>query len=283
MKTVKEVSELTGVSIRTLRYYDEIGLLKPTTVTAAGYRLYDYPALERLQQVLFLRELEIPLDGIAAILDDPHYDRRQALLKQKALLEQKCRRLNGIVELITDVIEGGGDLDFSAFSEEDTQKILDHILGVHSEDSLHAIRHAFGSTEAFKDAVAGQLEEGSAHYDHLYGGRKKAVEAILRPPLSPEEVQDIKEENDETFRLFAAARSAGDEAMARQAVARYAATCKRMLGLDNARYLLLKIAEDYLERRTSPELIQATEHTYGRGITRYIGLAIRQYYGVAPQ
>ena len=66
-KTVKAVSEITGVSIRTLRYYDEIGLLKPTELTEAGYRLYDSGALEKLQEIMFFRELEIPLI-VAAML-----------------------------------------------------------------------------------------------------------------------------------------------------------------------------------------------------------------------
>ena len=71
MKTVKDVSRITKVSIRTLRYYDEIGLLKPTELTDAGYRLYDNRALERLQEIMFFRELEIPLEDIKNIMDHP--------------------------------------------------------------------------------------------------------------------------------------------------------------------------------------------------------------------
>ena len=69
MKTVKEVSRLTGVSIRTLHHYDAIGLLKPTQVTEAGYRLYDDAALQRLQNILLFRELQFPLKEIKAFLD----------------------------------------------------------------------------------------------------------------------------------------------------------------------------------------------------------------------
>lgn len=105
MKTVKEVSEITGVSIRTLRYYDEIGLLKPAAMTEAGYRLYDNRTIERLQEILFFRELEIPLADIRRILDNPDYDREQVLRTQKSLLERKRNRLNGIIELITDVMK----------------------------------------------------------------------------------------------------------------------------------------------------------------------------------
>ena len=86
MKTVKDVSEITGVSIRTLRYYDEIGLLKPTELTKAGYRLYDNKALEKLQEIMFFRELEIPLIDIKKIMDNPNYDKEQALLAQKSSL-----------------------------------------------------------------------------------------------------------------------------------------------------------------------------------------------------
>ena len=97
MKTVKEVSMITGVSIRTLSYYDEIGLLKPTELTETGYRLYDNKALEKLQEILFFKELEIPLIDIKKIMDAPNYDKEQILITQKALLEQKRNRLNGII------------------------------------------------------------------------------------------------------------------------------------------------------------------------------------------
>lgn len=74
MKTVKDVSKITGVSIRTLRYYDEIGLLNPTELTEAGYRLYDNKALEKLQEIMFFRELDIPLIDIKKIMENSNYD-----------------------------------------------------------------------------------------------------------------------------------------------------------------------------------------------------------------
>lgn len=81
MMTVKEVSRLTGISIRTLQYYDKLGLL-PAMRTGSGYRLYDDAALERLQQILLFRELEFPLRDIRTILDNPNFDRRKALSQQ---------------------------------------------------------------------------------------------------------------------------------------------------------------------------------------------------------
>ena len=77
MRTVKEISDLTGISVRTLHYYDEIGLLKPTEKSEARYRLYDDKALETLQQILFFREFDIPLKEIKTIMENPALDRSQ--------------------------------------------------------------------------------------------------------------------------------------------------------------------------------------------------------------
>ena len=97
MRTVSQVSELTGVSVRTLHHYDAIGLLKPTRVTEAGYRLYDDTALERLHTILLFRELDFALEEIRQILDTPGFDPMKALEKQIALLEEKQARLEAVI------------------------------------------------------------------------------------------------------------------------------------------------------------------------------------------
>ena len=99
MRTVHEVSKLTGVSIRTLHYYDRIGILHPTETTLSGYRLYDDTALERLQCILLFRELQFPLKEIKRILDSPNFDRNRALDQQIALLELRMERLGDLIDL----------------------------------------------------------------------------------------------------------------------------------------------------------------------------------------
>ena len=99
MKTVNEISKITGVSVRTLHHYDSIGLLKPTKVTEAGYRLYDDTALKRLQQILLFRELEFPLKDIRDILESPRFDRAKALEQQIALLELKKEHIENLLDL----------------------------------------------------------------------------------------------------------------------------------------------------------------------------------------
>ena len=124
MMTVKEVSNLTGVSIRTLQYYDKIGLLHPAHRTQAGYRLYDDTALERLQQILLFRELEFSLEDIRKILKNPEFDREKALEQQITLLTLKKQHLEKLIALAEKIRTTGGNvMDFNAF---DTQKIREY-------------------------------------------------------------------------------------------------------------------------------------------------------------
>ena len=108
MKTVKEVSRLTGVSVRTLHHYDAIGLLSPTKVTEAGYRLYDDRAMERLCLIIVWRELGFSLKEIREILDSPDFDRDRALEQQVALLEAQREYLQHRIEFARAMIQTGG-------------------------------------------------------------------------------------------------------------------------------------------------------------------------------
>ena len=121
MMTVNEVSKLTGVSIRTLQYYDTIGLLKPSEYTESGYRLYDDTALERLQQILLFKELEFPLKEIKEIIDAPNFDKNKALEQQIELLTMKKEHLENLINFARGIKWlGVRKMDFSVF---DTKKI----------------------------------------------------------------------------------------------------------------------------------------------------------------
>ena len=123
MMTVREVSKLTGVSVRTLHYYDEIGLLPAAELTEAGYRLYGEEELGRLQEILLFRELEFPLKDIRRILASPNYDRDRALQQQIELLELKKERMEGLIAFAKEVRKKGEhDMDFKAFDNEKLQR-----------------------------------------------------------------------------------------------------------------------------------------------------------------
>ncbi len=140
MMTVKEVSRRTGVSIRTLQYYDRIGLLKATAHTEARYRLYDDAALERLQQILLFRELEFPLKDIQEILESPDFDRKKALEQQIRLLELKKEHIENLITLARGIkLVGGNYMDFSAF---DSRKL---------DDYAREAKASWGRTGAYRE------------------------------------------------------------------------------------------------------------------------------------
>jgi DNA-binding transcriptional MerR regulator len=140
MMTVHEVSSLTGVSIRTLQYYDRIGLLHPTEYTGAGYRLYDDAALETLQQILLFRELEFPLKDIKKIIESPDFDRSKALSQQIELLKLKKEHIENLIDLAMKIKKTGvRELAFDAF---DTGKI---------DEYAAQAKASWGKTDAYKE------------------------------------------------------------------------------------------------------------------------------------
>ena len=115
MKTVNEVSKLTGLSVRTLQYYDNIGLLKPSEYTDAGYRLYGDKELEILQQIMLLRELDFSLKDIKVILENPDFDRSAAMTQHIQLLTLRKERLEKLIRLAQKIRDGGNKMDYKIF------------------------------------------------------------------------------------------------------------------------------------------------------------------------
>ena len=101
MKTVSQITQLTGISARTLQYYDEIDLLKPSELTHTGYRLYDDNALQKLQQILFFKELGFKLKEINEFLGQPDFDKIAAFKKQKELFLLKRNRTDRLIQLLS--------------------------------------------------------------------------------------------------------------------------------------------------------------------------------------
>ena len=156
MMTVHEVSRLTGISIRTLQYYDKIGLLAPDKVTEAGYRLYDERGLEKLQQILLFRELEFPLGDIREIVNSPGFERKKALSQQIELLLLKKEHIESLIELARKTLETGeSSMNFDVFN---TDKLKDYAAQA---------KASWGETTAYRE-----FEQKSL-------GRSKEEEASL--------------------------------------------------------------------------------------------------------
>ena len=189
MKTVQQVSKLTGVSVRTLHHYDNIGLLKPTKVTEAGYRLYDEAALQKLQTILFFRELEFPLKQIKSFLDDPGFDSRKALDDQIRLLEMRAEQLEKLISHARQIQKTGViTMDFSVFDK--------------SKQEAYAAeaKKRWGKTEAYKEfeeKTAGQTrEQQNAAGEGLMAIFAQMGTIRTTDPGAPEAQQKVKELQD---------------------------------------------------------------------------------------
>ncbi len=161
--TVKQVSELTGVSVRTLQYYDDIGLLSPSERTEAGYRLYEEEQLATLQEILLFRELEFPLKEIKAILDSSAYDKEKALQQQVELLTLKKERLEGLIHLAEELRAGStGQAESTGESRERTKRPTErsHTMDFKAfdksklEEYAKRAREQYSDTDAYKEYEA---------------------------------------------------------------------------------------------------------------------------------
>ncbi|MTI58165.1 MerR family transcriptional regulator [Geosporobacter ferrireducens] len=275
MRTVKEVSEITGISIRTLRYYDEIGLLKPTMLTEANYRLYDDETLEKLQQILFFRELEIPLSDIKSILENPNFDKIQLLGTQKFLLELKRNRLNGIIDLITNIMNGISTTNFEVFADDDIQKMIEQAIKRISEDDPPEQLNRFGSIEKYGEYVATVLKNEYIANGMIkgYGSQEKAMQAFISGVWDK---TSRKEDEEKIYRQIIEAKNTKDEALEKQAIKMLEEHWKNIAKREDVRSALLKIADVYLQ---NDELISETDNRWGKGSSKFIGQAIQRYFG----
>lgn len=192
MRTISQVAELTGISIRTLQYYDKIGLLKPSELTQSGYRLYDDEALQKLQQILFFKELGFKLKEIREILQKLDFDRIAAFKRQKELLLLKRNRTDRLIQLLSRLEKGEQCMSFKEFDLSDyihaledfksnqTEEVIRHwgsienfdlfiqkIKNDESEVAKLAIKQ-FGSVEKYTEAIKHNLEHFSEIMDNWY-------------------------------------------------------------------------------------------------------------------
>jgi MerR family transcriptional regulator, thiopeptide resistance regulator len=190
---VKEVAQIAGVSVRTLHHYDEIGLLTPRGRTDAGYRLYDDDDLLRLQQILIGRELGLPLEKIRSLLDDPGFDRKQALLAQREQLQQKVKQTDAMLRAVDAAL---ALLD--APPEGDTMDLKQIFDGFDPSKYEAEAEQRWGDTDAYKESMKRTKSYDKEDWQRcaveqggVYGDAFKALQAGKSP--DDPEVMDIAE------------------------------------------------------------------------------------------
>ena len=176
MRTVKQVSDLTGISVRMLHYYDEIGLLKPTLTTEAKYRLYDDEALETLQQILFFKELDIPLKEVKKLIDNPRFDRSKVLENQKKLLILKRNRLNDLIKLINRTIKGEREMSFKEFDMSEYFNVLEEFKK--DEDKIIKVYGSMDKYDEMIEKIRSKEDEIADMAIKEYGSIEKYAKAV---------------------------------------------------------------------------------------------------------
>lgn len=156
---INEVAKLTGVTVRTLHYYDEIGLLTPSEITESGYRLYDETSLADLQQILFFRELDFPLADIRKIMANPKYDREEALCRQKELLLKKRKRLDELIRLLDDTLKGDGTMSFKEFDMSGIEKA--------KREYAAEVQERWGDTPAYAESAKRTASYGKEDWENI--------------------------------------------------------------------------------------------------------------------
>ncbi|HBE84218.1 MAG TPA: MerR family transcriptional regulator [Lachnoclostridium sp.] len=193
MKTISQVAELTGISTRTLQYYDEIGLLKPSELTPSGYRLYSDEVLQKLQQILFFKELDFKLKEINEILQKPEFDKIEAFRKQKKLLCLKRDRINKLIELLERLEKGEPCMSFKEFDLSEYIEALEQFKNQKADD---VIKH-WGSIENF-DQLIQKIKDDESNVAKLaikqFGSIEKYTEAMK---YNLEHFSDLMEQSKE--------------------------------------------------------------------------------------
>lgn len=281
MRTVKEISDLTGISVRTLHYYDEIGLLKPTEKSDAGYRLYDDKALETLQQILFFREFDISLKEIKAVLDNPALERNQILQVQRKMLVTKKERMERLIASIDDILKGENKMDFTIFTKTEVEEMFQTMLEHMPENMRNIAIKEFGSIEQWKkhymEVVSSEeMQKGYAKVVEWYGGKDKFL-SVARTPVSKEVAESYNKRIEAILQKLIAKQNCDiDSFEVKELVGEYDFVMKQLAQIKEEKGFMMAQAQYYRNEQIKPMI----DEKYGEGASDFFAQAIENYYKV---
>ena len=281
MRTVKEISDLTGISVRTLHYYDEIGLLKPTEKCDAGYRLYDDKALETLQQILFFREFDISLKEIKAVLDNPALERNQILQVQRKMLVTKKERMERLIASIDDILKGENKMDFTIFTKTEVEEMFQTMLEHMPENMRNIAIKEFGSIEQWKkhymEVVSSEeMQKGYAKVVEWYGGKDKFL-SVARTPVSKEVAESYNKRIEAILQKLIAKQNCDiDSFEVKELVGEYGFVMKQLAQIKEEKGFMMAQTQYYRNEQIKPMI----DEKYGEGASDFFAQAIENYYKV---
>lgn len=279
MMTIKEMSELTGVSARALRYYDEIGLFHPNGRSEAGYRLYDEKELEVLRQILYFRELDIPLRTIKEIIENPALDRKSILQTQKKMLISEKERLERLIDSIDVALKGANTMDFTVFNKEESSKMFSAMLEHMPNEIRDTAIKEFGSVEEWRahylNAVSSEeVQKQYAKIVEWYGGKEAYFDTVMNP-LSEDVRKSYKRRIDKVLDNLSKKQTQDINSFEiRELIGEYGFVLKQLLQMKDEKNMMLAQAETYLDVRVAA----VTDERYGDGFSDFLNRAIIAFY-----
>ena len=282
MMTIKEMSRLTGVSARALRYYDEIGLFHPTGKSEAGYRLYDEDALAVLQQILYFRELGTPLKTIKEIIENPALDRNHVLSSQKKMLVKEKERLERMIASIDDALKGADTMDFTVFSREESTELFNSLFDNMPAAMRDTAIQEFGSAEKWKEhyleAVSSEkVQKQYAKIVEWYGGKDAYTESV-KHPLSEEIRLSYRRRIDHILYKLSEKKEQDENSFeVRALIGEYGFVMKQLMQLKDEKEIMLSQARQYLDKKTKV----LVDNQYGEDFAAFLNRAIIAFYGRA--
>ncbi len=279
MRTVKEISNITGISVRTLHYYDEIGLLKPTDKSDAGYRLYDDKALEQLQQILFFREFDIPLKEIKAVMENSVLGRNHILRMQRKMLRAKIERMENLVASIDDILKGDNKMDFAIFNKTEMDEMFQAMTEHMPEEMKQKALDEFGGLEKWREHYIKAIssDDMQKRYRKMlewFGGKENYL-ATVNNPISKEVVSSYQKRMDAILEKLAGKRKCSvDSFEVKEIIGEYSFVIKQLYQLQDESEMMLSLAKTY--RRE--EVKKATDEKYGNGVAQFFIQAIEAFY-----
>ncbi|MBU3227776.1 MerR family transcriptional regulator [Clostridium algidicarnis] len=290
MKTIKQVSDLTGISVRMLHYYDKIGLLKPSKFTDAGYRLYDDEALKTLQQILFFKELDIPLKEVKEIMASAHFDKMQALKSHEKLLILKRNRLNGLIELVNKTLKGENTMSFKEFDMSEYYNALEEFKTEHK----NIIIKSYGSMDKYDEFIEtckSKETEIAKMAIKKYGSIEKYIKAMKKNFNSEaftnaEQIDEFKKDCledkhpklKELYKKLVSDLSKDPFSKEIHQIAKEITNIAKkdyeIFKMDNGDDYWYSIVQIYL---VYPKWIEEVDKKYGNGASKFIGEALKNY------
>ncbi len=279
MRTVKEISSITGISVRTLHYYDEIGLLKPTGKSEAGYRLYDDKALEQLQQILFFREFEIPLKEIKAAMENPALGKNQILEMQRKMLMVKIGRMEHLVAAIDDILKGENQMDFAIFNKTEIEEMFEAMTEHMPENLKETAIGEFGGLKQWREhyirTVAG--EDMQKRYQKMvewFGGKEEYLSAV-KNPIGREAAESYQKRIDSILKKLSDRRGCSPDSFeVKEVIGEYGFVMKQFCQMKEEKEMMLSLAQTYC----SEQVKAAADEKYGDGAAEFFRQAIEAFY-----